>query len=74
MQKKRSNRISHHPKSLDAAILDPGEQEPGRAVEQSEDPAADDDAPRPGQRADVLNMRTGVRRDVLNRGSEKMLS
>ena len=48
--------ISYHSESLDAAVLDCAEEEPGRAVEQSEDPAADDDAPSPSQGANVLRV------------------
>ena len=48
------SRISDHSESLDAAVLDCAEEEPGRAVEQSEDPAADDDTPGPCQGTNVL--------------------
>ena len=48
--------ISDHSESLDAAVLDCAEKEPGRAVEQSEDPAADDDTPSPSQGANVLRV------------------
>ena len=44
----------HHSESLGAEVGDPREDEPGRAVEQGEHPAAADDAPGAGQRADVL--------------------
>ena len=46
--------LGNHSESLDAGELDVGEEEPGRAVEQGEHPAAADDAPGAGQRADVL--------------------
>ena len=51
-----SNVICYHSESLDAAVLDCAEEEPGRAVEQSEDPAAHDDTPGPSQSADVLKV------------------
>ena len=44
----------HHSESLGAEVGDPREDEPGRAVEQGEHPAAADDAAGAGQRADVL--------------------
>ena len=40
--------------SLDAAVFDVGEDEPGGAVEQGEHPAAGDNPAGPSKRADVL--------------------
>ena len=45
---------AHLAVALDTAVLDLGEQKPGRAVEQGEHPARADDPAGPGQRADVL--------------------
>ena len=42
--------------SLDTAVLDMSEDEPGGAVAHREHPAGDDDPLRPGQGADVLKI------------------
>ena len=68
----------HHSESLGAEVGDPREDEPGRAVEQGEHPAAADDAPGAGQRADVLKChithKWGVQPVKLRRLSAKMLT
>ena len=45
---------AHLSVSLDAAVLDGGEDEPGGGVAEGEHPARNDDPPRTRQGADVL--------------------
>ena len=57
-------KTTHHSKSLDTAVLDGCEEQPGGAVEQGEHPARDDDPPCPGHGADVL-------KTIVKEGGEK---